>query len=111
VKSLDALERFNKKAKIKFLTSRSSEDTKFQRAYVDFKKEYNHVETRKYPNPDHLHDRYIITKDGLYLIGHGIKDIGDKETFIIFLQKSEFHDIYMSMTEIFNRRWKTSQMM
>ena len=28
--------------------------------------------------PHDLHDRYVLTEDSLLLVGHGLKDIGEK---------------------------------
>lgn len=73
----------------------------FQRIFKDFKKEKPNAEIRIYNNSE-LHDRYIIAKGEMWLIGHGLKDLGTKESFIIRMGK----DIKDSMETIFNRRWK-----
>lgn len=109
VKLLDIIESFSKGAKIKILSSKSNEEKKFLRAYQDFIKENHNVEFRLYPHPEHLHDRYILTKDTLFFIGHSIKDLGNKESFIVALNKTSCQDTLRSLLELFSRRWKISK--
>lgn len=71
----------------------------------DFKSEYPNIEFRNYTSSD-IHDRYIILNDSLILLGHSIKDLGDKESFAVKLEKRIAGDVYDSLQETFNRRWK-----
>jgi hypothetical protein len=46
--------------------------------------------------------------DGLILLGHSLKDLGSKESFAIKLDKRMAGDVYDSLLEIFNRRWRVA---
>jgi hypothetical protein len=52
-----------------------------------------------------LHDRYIVDDTGLLILGHGLKDIGKRESFVIRLEKSLFPDIYTDISTIYDERW------
>ena len=81
---------------------------RFLQQLPDFKKEYPQIEVRDYPHDD-IHDRYIISSDGIFLLGHSIKDLGTKESFAISLNKSAFKNLFEALTESFDRRWKQSK--
>jgi len=108
-KTLDVLEKINLKCNIRFLTSRINENiNKFKVALKDFRKERPNLEIRIYPKFDELHDRYIISADSVIIIGHGLKDLGNKESFIVVLPSEIASDVKESLVEVFNRRWKQS---
>lgn len=97
---------------IKFLTrldNLNNENAKrrFLRELNDFKTETVDIEFRDYPNTD-LHDRYIISPNNIVLLGHSIKDLGSKESFAVVLTKTSYKNIYESLIEGFDRRWKQS---
>ncbi len=101
---LEALEKISK-GKVKFLTSSKKNNIKVtDQDLKDFKAEFSKVEIRGFPF-DHLHDRYIITKDKLYLLGHGFS-IRKKETFIIELPEKFSKDLIQSLNSTFDNRWK-----
>lgn len=95
--------------KVKILTTlknlRKERREGFLRVFRDFKSEFPNVEIRDYPG-DELHDRYIISNDSLCVIGHSLKDLGGRESFIIVLSREIGKDIRESVLEVFNRRWK-----
>ncbi len=106
VRTLDTLDHFPKTCEVRFLTAKSSETRrKIQGALRDFKKERPKVEFRIAANPQDLHDRYIIAKDQLLILGHGLKDIGGKESFIIRLDHHLVPDLIKEMIAIFDIRW------
>ena len=72
-----------------------------------FKKEYPSFEFRHHTQQD-LHDRYIVDDRGLVILGHGLKDIGKKESFAIFLEKSLNSDIIRDILRAFFDRWKSA---
>jgi pyruvate/2-oxoglutarate dehydrogenase complex dihydrolipoamide acyltransferase (E2) component len=91
---------------VQFLTARTSEGVRrLQRAISDFKKEHPNGEFRVYPKPEELHDRYIIGEDYVLILGHGIKDIGSKESFIIRLDSQIAADLVVTLTSSFDHRW------
>jgi len=81
---------------------------RFLRELEDFKSENQNVEFRDYPQTD-IHDRYIISSDFLAILGHSIKDLGNKESFAILLDKNANRNIVEALVENFNRRWKESK--
>jgi hypothetical protein len=81
------------------------ERSRFLRDLQDFKSECPTIEIRNYPHTD-IHDRYIISEDLLVILGHSLKDMGSKESFIIVLNKESNKNILEALVENFNRRWK-----
>lgn len=109
-RTLDVLSRYKDK-KIEFLTKlshlRRRKLEQIEREIRDFLKEYVDIEIRVYSGND-LHDRYIVSENKLILIGHSIKDLGNKESFAVRLDKKYNLNIYESIIENFNRKWKSS---
>ncbi len=70
--------------RVKFLSyCRSESATKFSRELVYLRKHYtNKIEVRIYPKKE-IHDRYILADDSFVIVGHGIKDIGNKESLVL----------------------------
>ncbi len=109
--SLDAIEEFGKTRKVEFLTSQLSNNEvqkKFASELKRFRKEYKNVTIRVYSKHYELHDRYIITDDTLILLGRGIQEIGEKESFIIVLKDQVGKDIRKSVLSKFIERWQKS---
>jgi hypothetical protein len=78
----------------------------------DIKKEYkNKIEVKIYPNKNELHDRYIIGEDIFFIIGHGIKDLGNKESLIIGIEDKYGKDIRKVLEKVFHERWNKSQIL
>lgn len=105
--ALDVLH--GKNRTIRFLTNLDNlgqnDKDRMVREIKKFKAENVHVEFRDYPAKD-IHDRYIISDDALVLLGHGMGDLGGKESFAIVLNKAVNENIFEAMDEAFNRRWK-----
>lgn len=78
-----------------------------ERTIRDFKQENPHVDLRGYEAP-HLHDRYILGKNKMWIVGHGLS-LKNKETFIIELDDNVARDLRLSLVETFNRRWKMAK--
>jgi hypothetical protein len=70
----------------------------------DFKSEYKTIEFRNHLDKD-IHDRYIISEDSLVLLGHGLNDLGGKESFAIVLDKIESMNVVEAVEENFAIRW------
>lgn len=109
VRTLDILELFPSRCDVRFLTAKTTEKSaKIKSAISDFKKEYPNVEIRIYPREKELHDRYVIASNHLLIIGHGIKDIGNKESFIIQIDSTYGADLIRMLSNIFDQRWSSS---
>lgn len=109
IKTLEVLETFARYHKeVKFLTAKIGGGEKvatLTRAITDFKKEYGKkVEIRLFSGND-LHDRYIIAKDRFLIIGHGIKDLGSKESLIVVVEDRYGKDIRKNISSAFSQRW------
>jgi DNA-binding transcriptional ArsR family regulator len=76
----------------------------FSRHLSELKKEKIAIEVRLYSNSE-LHDRYLMDNDSIWLSGNSLNHLGNKESFIVKLGS----DIYSTMIETFNRRWKMSR--
>ncbi len=106
VRTLDTLDYISKANEVRFLTAKTNEPSrKIHGAVHDFKKERPKVEFRIAANIHDLHDRYVISKDQLLILGHGLKDIGGKESFIIRLDSNLIPDLIKEMTTTFDARW------
>lgn len=107
VRTLDTLDYLPKSCKVNFLTAKTNDGAaKLQGALKDFKKEKPNVEFRLANNPNDLHDRYIVTNESLIILGHGLKDIGGKESFMITLDKKLAPDLINDVIHTFDARWK-----
>jgi len=105
--TLEALEEL-KQAKVKFLTSSKKSNSKVSSQDLkDFKTENNNIEIRGF-SYDYLHDRYILTKNRLFLLGHGFS-IRNKESFIIELPEKFAKDLIQSLSVTFDTRWKNQK--
>jgi len=106
VKTLDSLDHIPKNCSIRFLTGRTNEsERKVHGAMRDFVRERPTAEFRRAANPRDLHDRYVHTADSLLLLGHGLKDIGGKESFIIRVGRDLVPDLIHEIAGAFDVRW------
>jgi hypothetical protein len=103
---LDSLEKIGKKTNVRFLTQKTSESgRKLSAALRDFKREFKNVEIRVADNTVKLHDRYIIDGKKLNIIGHGLKDIGNCDSFVIVLEKDLASDLIHQIRKTFTAYW------
>jgi len=106
LRTLDVLGMIPRACDVRFLTARTSEKvTRLHREISDFKREYPHVEFRLYPRPSELHDRYLVEQSCAWFLGHGVKDIGNKESFIIRIDKKIGSDLIHTLKTSFDQRW------
>lgn len=106
LRTLDLLETVAASVPIRFLTVRTSESgPKLANALKDFKRERPKCEFRIASNPASIHDRYIIAGNQVLLVGHGLKDVGSKESFLIVLDATLVPDLVRETTASFDRSW------
>ena len=92
---------------IRFLTVNVNQNkNKVKSIHKDFLKEFPNFQLRVFPNASEIHDRYILSNEKLIIVGHGLKDIGNKESFIFVLEKTNCQDIYNLLSDNFENRWK-----
>lgn len=109
-RTLDILKDIKDKP-VEFLTKlenlRERDRNRFLRELRDFKSENPNIEFRNYPHTD-IHDRFIVSPEFLAILGHSIKDLGNKESFAIVLSKNTSKNIIKAVIENFDRRWRRS---
>lgn len=109
MESLDFLLDFQKNRRIRFLTTHPTRNLgQLQREVARFKREFPHAEFKAYPSPHELHDRYILFEKEVWFVGHGIKDIGSKESFVVLLRDPFGKDIRKTLFDSFEARWLIS---
>ena len=107
------LEKFGKEKKIRFISGRLGDEeqkkiTNFQINLKKFKREFKNIRMKKYDKFYELHDRYIIADNALVVVGYGIKDFANKESFVVFLPKKAALKFLPILKAIFEKRWKKS---
>lgn len=103
VRLLDILHKLEGSVAILIMTINIHGKSKFLRELKEFKREHPQTQVRVAPAGE-LHDRYIISDSSMWLVGHSLKDLGLKETFVIELGEG----IRSSMEVVFEERWKAS---
>jgi hypothetical protein len=112
IRTLDSLELFPEKCIVRFLTSKTNENVRhLLRAIHDFKRERPRTELRLYPNSGELHDRYILSRDEMLIVGHGLKDVGNKESFVIIIQRNLIQDLHVQVGNAFDDKWAKAKPM
>jgi len=98
-------------ARMMFLTRmtnlREPKRQSFLRDLGDFKVEHPCAEFRDYPHQD-IHDRYVIGRNKLLILGHSIKDLGTRQSVAILLTKDVSRTVYAELLAGFDRRWNQS---
>lgn len=107
------LEKFGKERKIRFLSAKLGDEeqrniTNFNINLKKFKGEFQNIKLKKYDKFYELHDRYIIADNALVVVGYGIKDFANKESFVIFLPKRLILNFLPTLKKVFDERWKKS---
>jgi hypothetical protein len=108
------LEKFGKKRNIRFLSGQlGGEEQNNINTFITnlkkFKKEFKNISLRRFSKPYELHDRYIIADNALVVVGYGIKDLAEKESFVIYLPGSMVKEFLPSLKKTFEERWKKAQ--
>lgn len=107
VRTLDALDHIPPMCTIKFLAVNASDSArKLAGVIKDFKKERPGSEFRIADKSAGLHDRYVVTAAGIIILGHGLKDIGGKESFVISLDHSLVPDMVGATIRSFDDKWR-----
>lgn len=110
MESLDFLQCFQQNRRIRFLTTHTAKNLgHLQREVARFKKEFPNSEFKAYPFHQELHDRYVLFDKEVWFVGHGIKDIGVKESFVVVLQDPFGKDVRKTLHDSFEARWAQSQ--
>lgn len=106
LRTLDSLDMLPAQCHIKMLTAKTNESAgKLKGALADFTRERPQSEFRLVGNKAGIHDRYVVTTSRLLILGHGLKDIGGKESFIISIDVSLAGDIVADTIRSFECHW------
>lgn len=91
---------------VRFLTKNpdSKEKTFLPRSITEFRKSYPQIEFHQYSGND-LHDRFVLTDDEFIILGHGIKDIGGKDSFVVRIARDIAEDTIDSVRNAFDAKW------
>jgi len=102
------------KREVRFLTSnlptkRGVADDLVQ-VLKKFRQEFATVEFRRSVSDD-FRDRYVVTVDAVVLVGHGLKDSGSKDSFIVHLKRDvdEVGPVIDNLIASFDSRWDASE--
>jgi len=92
---------------IQFLTHTpdGKEKSFLPKALGDFIRERPDVEFRRHRGRE-LHDRFVLTADELILLGHGLKDIGNRDSFVVRLDRTIAGDMIDTVRRSFDRKWQ-----
>lgn len=111
-RSADALTSCASKAKqVLLLTGRcggGENEGAAKRVLLDTMKEHRNVEVRLAPPAQLPHDRFVLTDDELIIVGHGLKDIGSRESFVIRVPRPTLADTANQMGQTFDALWGVS---
>lgn len=101
---LDLLSHCNE---VRFLTRTpdSAEKSILPRAISEFVREHRNIHFRCHSSPD-FHDRFILSDNEIIILGHGLKDLGNKDSFVIRLPLEIAHDVIGAAGTNFDRRWE-----
>lgn len=109
-KSFDVLELLDQALNIRFLSKTlSGSKSKVKSVYSDFQIEYANFEFRLIAPSTKVHDRYVITDDSIIFIGHGLKDIGNSQSFIIRLNNNIAPDLLDQVKKEFDKMWDNAR--
>ncbi len=108
-RTLASLAAFTSCSSLRFLTKYpdSKEQSFLPTSLKDFRNEHPQVEIHECSDKD-IHDRYVLTDSELIIVGHGLKDIGTKESFVIVLKEDISGDLITTLKDSFEGRWKNS---
>lgn len=94
---------------IKFLTQNPDRNEKLTlpKALQEWKSQHGDIEFRRNGGQD-LHDRYVLAHNELILLGHGLKDVGKKDSFIICITCESADDLIKDIRNSFYTKWKSA---
>ena len=91
---------------IRFLTKNAdrNESAILPRAIQEWKRQHGTTEFRE-DTDSALHDRYILSDIEIILLGHGLKDVGKKDSFVVRIPTSLAGDMVQSVRDSFDDKW------
>jgi hypothetical protein len=109
-RSLEILDALSvRQASIHFLTAEVGGGEKpavLQNQARELMREHSNLEIRIADRSANLHDRYVLSRDSLLIVGPGLKDLGKREAFVVLLQKDVAGDMISGLRKTFDSKWK-----
>jgi hypothetical protein len=104
--SLFRLDLLTRCSPILFLTSTpdSKEQAFLTRSLNEFRQQHPSTEFRIYGGKG-LHDRYLLTDEEIILLGHGLKDVGRSDSFVVKLSRDLAQDMIQEVKHSFDTKW------
>lgn len=99
--TLDYIALCNQASSVRLLTENVQDSSRTKRDLVAFRKEHSVPLEIRVSLPGKLHDRYVLHRGGMILIGTSIKDIGKKQSMLVQLSESFAAEI----ARTFDREW------
>jgi len=110
-RSADALAACASATDVRLITGKcggGENESSARRVIVDLTKEHRRVQVRVAPSGQMPHDRYVLTDSEMILVGHGLKDIGSRESFMIAIPRNLLTDIATQTEAAFDSLWSVS---
>jgi DNA-binding PadR family transcriptional regulator len=110
VRTLDFLEDIGKKTRMLTRLEKINDERKREKVKRDiqaFLQANSHIEIRN-ASSDTIHDRYIFSNGELVILGQGIKDLGNKDSFVIIIEKDLGENLIDTLIANFEEKWRTS---
>lgn len=73
-----------------------------------FVKSHPNVEIRRATPPARFHDRFVLSSDSLVLVGHGLENLGDKESFVVSFPVGQVADLASALKVQFEAEWSSA---
>lgn len=104
--TLSRLHEMRRCDRLLFLTKTpdSHERTFLDKRLQEYRLEHPGVEFRRYRGAE-LHDRFVLTGNELILLGHGLKDIGTKDSFVVRIDRQLAGDLIDCVRASFDEKW------
>lgn len=97
---------------IRFLTahlpSKKGASEELIQTVKKFSFEFKSTEFRQCTKAE-FHDRYVLTEEELILLGHGLKDAGRKESFIVRLKRKAIGTMIDDLMQTFDEKWEKAE--
>jgi hypothetical protein len=110
-RTADALTAFAKASDVRLLTGTcggGENEGAARRVLTEVTREFPKVQIRVAPTKELPHDRFVLTDDEMIIIGHGFKDIGYRESFVIRIPRSALPDTASQASIAFDGLWSRS---
>lgn len=99
--TLDYVAQSSQVASIKLLTENVQDSSRMKRDLAALTKEHSAKLEIRVSQAGQIHDRYILHKDGMLLVGTSLKDLGKKQSLVVQLSTS----FAAEMSRAFDREW------